>query len=36
MYILDDSKVIIKKAQVCTFRELHLEERRHLQEWIAN
>ena len=36
MYILDDYKDIIKKAQVCTFRELHLEELRHLQEWIAN
>lgn len=36
MYILDDSKVIIKEAKLCKFQELHLEERRHLQEWIAN
>ena len=36
MYILDDSKVFIKEAQKASFKELHLEERRHLQEWIAN
>lgn len=36
MYILDDNKTVMKKAQVCTFKELQLEERKHLQEWIAN
>lgn len=36
MYILDDSNNRIKKAQNPKFKDLHLEERRHLQEWIAN
>ena len=36
MYILDKSKVLIKEAQRSSFKDLHLEERRHLQQWIAN
>ncbi len=35
MYILDENSNILQKAQVSTFKELNLEERRHLQEWIA-
>lgn len=36
MYILDDKNNKIKKAQLCSFKELGLEERKNLQEWIAN
>lgn len=35
MYILDQNNNILQKAHVCTFKELNLEERKHLQEWIA-
>lgn len=35
MYIFDESKVFIKEAQRSSFKDLQLEERRHLQEWIA-
>lgn len=36
MFILDQDKNQLQKAKVCTFKELNLEERKHLQEWIAN
>lgn len=36
MFILDQENNQLQKAKVCTFKELHLEERNHLQEWIAN
>lgn len=36
MYILDDSKFRIKEVQKPKFKDLHLKERRNLQEWIAN
>lgn len=36
MYILDDSKVCIKEVHSSSFKDLHIEERRHLQERIAN
>lgn len=35
MYILDQNNNILQKARICTFKELNLEERKHLQEWIA-
>lgn len=35
MYILDENNNTLQKATVCTFKELNLEERKHLQEWIA-
>lgn len=36
MFILDQSSNQLQKAKVCSFKELNLEERKHLQEWIAN
>lgn len=35
MYILDKENNNLQKAEVCTFKSLKLEERKHLQEWIA-
>ncbi len=35
MYILDKQKNSLLKADIRTFKELGLEERKHLQEWIA-
>lgn len=36
MFILDQDSNQLQKAKICSFKELNLEERRHLQEWIAN
>lgn len=36
MFILDQDSNQLQKAKVCSFKELNLEERKHLQEWIAN
>lgn len=36
MYILDEQTKRLKKADVCTFKELGFKERQDLQEWIAN
>lgn len=36
MFILDQDSNQLQKAKLCTFKELNLEERKHLQEWIAN
>lgn len=36
MFILDDSKVTIKKVRVCSFKELYLEERNNLQDYGYN
>lgn len=36
MFVLDQNNNQLQKAKVCTFKELNLEERKHLQEWIAN
>lgn len=35
MYIFDEDNNILKKAAISTFKDLNLEERKHLQEWIA-
>ncbi len=35
MYILDENNNTLQQATICTFKELNIEERRHLQEWIA-
>lgn len=36
MFILNQDNNQLQKAKVCSFKELNLEERKHLQEWIAN